>query len=86
MRKRSSKGKKLDLNELASSIVEETTDPKPESKPKDMGKNPAAVSLGRLGGLKGGKARAKNMTKKERSEAAKKAARVRWKKSSQTTN
>jgi len=41
-------------------------------------KNPAAVALGRLGGLKGGKARAKGMTKKARSEAAKKAARARW--------
>ena len=74
------KGKKLDLNELANSIVSETIDPQPEQKPDDTGKNPAAVSLGRLGGLKGGKARAKSMTKKERSEAAKKAARARWKK------
>jgi hypothetical protein len=41
-------------------------------------KNPAAVALGRLGGLKGGKARAKGMTKKERSLAAKKAAKARW--------
>ena len=42
-------------------------------------KNPAAVALGRLGGLKGGKARAKALTKKERSQAAKKAAKARWK-------
>ncbi len=41
-------------------------------------KNQAAVALGRLGGLKGGKARAKGMSKKARSEAAKKAALARW--------
>lgn len=42
------------------------------------GKNPYAVMLGRLGGLKGGKARAKALTKAERSEIAKNAARARW--------
>jgi hypothetical protein len=41
-------------------------------------KNPAAVALGRLGGLKGGAARAKALTKKRRSEIAKKAAQKRW--------
>jgi hypothetical protein len=44
------------------------------------GKNPAAVALGRLGGLKGGKARAAKLSKKERSEIAKKAAQARWNK------
>jgi len=43
-------------------------------------KNPAAVALGRLGGLKGGKARAKSLTTKERSDAARKAALARWQK------
>jgi hypothetical protein len=43
-------------------------------------KNPAAVMLGRLGGLKGGKARAKSLTKEQRSEIAKNAAKARWKK------
>jgi hypothetical protein len=47
----------------------------------DDGKNPAAVALGRLGGLKGGKARAKSLTPSERSQAAQKAARSRWGKS-----
>lgn len=42
-------------------------------------KNPAAVALGRLGGLKGGKARAEKLSKKRKSEIAKKAARARWK-------
>ena len=79
MQKRSSKTKqRLDINELASAITEEATNPRPEEKPKDEGKNPAAVALGRLGGLKGGRARAKKMTKKQRSEAARKAAIARW--------
>lgn len=46
-------------------------------------KNPAAVALGKLGGRKGGKARAKNMTPEERSEAARKAAKARWAKKRQ---
>jgi hypothetical protein len=41
-------------------------------------KNPAAVALGKLGGSKGGKARAAKMTPEERSEAARKAAMARW--------
>lgn len=41
-------------------------------------KNPAAVVLGRLGGKKGGVARAIRLTPEERSEAARKAARARW--------
>jgi hypothetical protein len=44
------------------------------------GKNPNAVALGRLGGLKGGKARASKMTPEQRKELAQKAARARWKK------
>lgn len=43
-------------------------------------KNPAAVALGRLGGLKGGKARAKVLTPERRKAIAKKAAKVRWSK------
>ena len=41
-------------------------------------KNPAAQALGRLGGLKGGRARADRMTPEERKEVAKKAAEARW--------
>jgi hypothetical protein len=44
-------------------------------------KNPAAVALGRLGGLKGGKARALALSKKKRAEIAKLAAAARWRKS-----
>lgn len=74
MPKRSSNVKK-DLNKLASSIVDQATGE--VSKPEDD-KNPAAVALGRLGGLKGGKARAKSLSAKRRSEIAKKAAKRRW--------
>lgn len=41
-------------------------------------KNPAAVALGRLGGLKGGPARAAAMTPKQRADSARKAVNVRW--------
>jgi hypothetical protein len=51
-----------------------TADPKP-----DREKNPAAVALGRLGGLKGGKARAAKLTPRKRKAIARKAARARWK-------
>ncbi|MDQ2729207.1 MAG: hypothetical protein M3Y91_15420 [Actinomycetota bacterium] len=66
-----------DTNQLAASIVAKTTSDEPEPDP-DEGKDPAAVALGRRGGLKGGKARAERMTAEERSEAARRAARVRW--------
>lgn len=45
-------------------------------------KNPHAVALGKLGGLKGGKARAKKLSAKRRSEIARKAAKSRWKSTS----
>ena len=47
---------------------------------KNEEKNPNAVELGRLGGLKGGKARAKKLSAKKRSEIAKSAALARWNK------
>src|SRR4051812_42884449 len=46
--------------------------------PADAGKDPAAVALGRKGGLIGGKVRAANMTKRQRTDAAKRAATARW--------
>lgn len=46
------------------------------------GKNPIAVALGRLGGLKGGRARADKLSKEQRRESALKAARARWDRSS----
>lgn len=67
----------LDPNQLGKLIVDIATG-EVEDAPADEGKDPAAVALGRKGGLKGGKARAENMTPEERSEAARRAARARW--------
>jgi hypothetical protein len=77
MPKRSSKKKSRDINILASQIVEEATG-EATPRPGNSTKNPAAVALGRLGGLKGGKARASKLTPQQRKEIAQKAARTRW--------
>lgn len=73
--------KRRDLNELAKAFTDRATgevqDEAPEP-PVDEGKNPAAVALGRLGGKKGGPARAARLTKEQRTESARKAARARW--------
>jgi hypothetical protein len=70
------KGKRpRDTNQLAKWIVDQSTGQLPDT---DEGKNPAAVALGRLGGLKGGKARATKLSSKKRREIAKKAAKSRW--------
>jgi hypothetical protein len=66
-----------DPNELARQVVDEATGEAPPFDP-DEGKDPAAVELGRRGGLKGGKVRAARMTPAERSEAARRAANARW--------
>ncbi len=63
--------------QLAKSIVDELTIDIDEQEPKPE-KNLAAVTLGRLGGLKGGKARAEKLSAKKRKEIAKKAAEARW--------
>lgn len=76
--KKTKKAKGSDVNQLAASIVGlATSDEAPDEKPK---KNPAAVALGRLGGKKGGPARAKKLSKKRRQAIAKKAAEKRWRK------
>jgi hypothetical protein len=73
------KGKRpRDVNSLARFIVDAATSDEPREKPEERSKNPAAVELGRLGGLKGGKARAESMTPERRSEIAKRAAAARW--------
>jgi hypothetical protein len=77
-----------DINQLAKFIVDQTTcepisgdailkEPITEVRTE---KNPAAVALGRLGGLKGGKARAEKLSAKKRKEIAQKAAKSRWSK------
>lgn len=68
-----------DTNKLASTIVALATGEISEE-PANDGKNPAAVALGRLGGLKGGKARAESLSARKRKEIAKKAAKKRWSK------
>ena len=78
MPNRSSKPKRpADLNKLAASIVGAATEGEPDP---DAGKNPHAVALGRLGGKKGGKARAEKLTPERRKEIARKAAAARWNK------
>ncbi len=66
-----------DPNQLGKLVVDLATGEVAEPDPY-AGKDPAAVALGRRGGLKGGKARAEKMTPEERSEAARSAARKRW--------
>lgn len=86
MPKRSSKKERdREPQEIARSILdavvpnaEPVEEPPNEEQPRE--KNPAAVALGRLGGKKGGPARAAKLTKEQRSEIAKKAAAARWKK------
>lgn len=63
---------------LAPSIVDEATDEDHAPEDPYEGKNPAAVELGRRGGLKGGPARAEKLTPARRSEIARKAAQARW--------
>ena len=80
-----SKMRPRDPNQLAYRIIQEATGQVPkydpwDTKPADPGKNPHAVALGRLGGLKGGAARAATLSPKKRSQIAAKAAKARWEK------
>jgi len=76
MQKRSSKKKNpRDINVVATRIVKEATSEPLRGKPATMpAKNPAAVELGRLGGLKGGKAGVAKLAPEQRREIAKRAA------------
>lgn len=67
------------INKLAASIVDLATNDQSEE-PTD--KNPHAVALGKLGGKKGGKARAEKLSEERRKEIASEAARARWRKTS----
>jgi HEAT repeat protein len=81
MRKRSRKAEAEDINQIATRMVQhviEATE-EPDLTDKDA-RSAAARALGRLGGLKGGPARAAKMTTAERSESASKAAHARWNK------
>ena len=74
-----------DVNVTAFEILQAVTgapaeEPTKKKKSDQSEKNPAAVALGRLGGLKGGKARADKLSPKKRSEIARMAAKSRWEK------
>ena len=78
MPKRSSRPR--DINKLAKSIVDEATGEPEETAEEQPGASKIAKILGRLGGLKGGPARAAALLPEERKKIAKKAAEARWKK------
>ena len=83
MRNRSSikRSRSKDENVMAKSVIDDIIElTESETFEKTPDKNPAAVYLGRLGGLKGGKARAMKLSAEKRSEIAQKAANTRWKK------
>lgn len=89
-RSRNQKKRPRDMNVRAASTVARATHQEAEEPVEDSIQAPeptpeerheAAVALGRLGGRKGGKARAAKLTPEERSESARIAARARWKKS-----
>jgi hypothetical protein len=83
---------RLDVNQIAALVVAQAThgeyvpkgveaiyrEREQAAKAALKGKNPAAVMLGRLGGLKGGPARAKSLTKAQKREIGKKGAAIRW--------
>lgn len=70
--------KPTDINVTAFGIVQTATGQTEIKKEPAKEKNPAAVALGRLGGLKGGLARAKKLSPKKRKAIAQKAAKARW--------
>ena len=72
------KKRPTDINQRAKSIVDIATGEIPDPLLNSDGKNAAAVALGKLGGKKGGKARADSLSAKRRSEIAKAAAKARW--------
>ncbi len=83
--KKKRKKTRRDTAEIARSVVEqaigETLAPRekePEEQPKEDTRNQAAVALSKLGASKGGKARAKKLTARQRSTIARNAAQIRW--------
>jgi hypothetical protein len=69
-----------DMNQLAKRIVDISIGEAEDDNPVEREKNPHAVALGRLGGQRGGKARALTLTPAKRGEIARVAARSRWQK------
>jgi hypothetical protein len=68
------------MNQLAKRIVDISIGDAEDERIDETEKNPHAVALGRLGGLRGGKARAERLAPEKRSEIARAAARSRWNK------
>jgi hypothetical protein len=79
-----SKGEKLDFTATAANVVSQAIGQDlfdgSELPDPNEGKDPQAIERGRLGGLKGGDARASKLTAKRRKQIAKKAAKSRWNK------
>jgi hypothetical protein len=72
-----------DFATVARGIVEKAIGERLDGSPlpdPDAGKNPAAVALGKLGGAKGGRARADKLSAAKRKQIARKAAQARWNK------
>ena len=81
LKKRPGTAKDHDFATIARNVVEQAIGEKLDGSPlpaKDTGKNPAAVALGKLGGAKGGSARARNLSAAQRKEIARTAALARW--------
>jgi len=68
----------IQLGKLIGDILTGQVEDMAAPDPRDEGKNPAAVELGRKGGLKGGRARADALTSAERKKIAQEAAKKRW--------
>jgi hypothetical protein len=84
MPKRSSTKRSTDINQLAKSILDGATgDADLSTEETEQKKNPAAVALGKLGGKKGGPARAAKLSPKKRKAIPLKAPRGWWKKQDQ---
>ena len=82
MRKRSGKAKAEDVNQIAARMTQHIIDATEPDLSDENTRKRLAQALGRLGGLKGGPARAAKMSKAERSKSASDAARARWNKQS----
>lgn len=68
----------VQLGKLMGDILTGQLEDRAPANPKDEGKDPAAVTLGRKGGLKGGRARAVSLTAEQRKKIAQDAAKRRW--------
>ena len=67
-----------DFNQIAFEVVQKATGQMPKEEPPDPKKNLKAITLGRIGGLKGGPSRSKSLTPEQRKAISVKAAQARW--------